>query len=172
MAHKEQKDFFDKVKQLYPKKFRNVVAVDCGSLNVNGTLRDMFTDSQYTGVDIVAGPNVDIVMPVYQLSLVEDVDTVVSGEMLEHSEYYKEDLRTMYAMLRSGGLLAISAAGEGREEHGTLKTGALWGTSSDYYRNIVEDDFRSIFNLNEEFIYWRIEENSISKDIYFYGIKK
>ncbi len=169
MSHKAQKQFFESVKTAYPNMFENVRVCDCGSLDVNGSLKEMFTGCDYTGVDIVAGRNVDVVSKVHKLDIGE-FETVVSGEMLEHSQYYKEDLTKMTEILKSKGLLAISAAGKDRPEHGTTKTGGvIWGTRDDYYRNIEVMDFNHIL---EYFETYEINYNPVAKDIYFWGIKK
>lgn len=170
MAHPAQRQFFERVKAKFPQSFTGVKVIDCGSLDVNGSLKSMFHDSSYLGVDIVRGQNVDLVRLVKDLSFNESFDTVVSGEMLEHSEFYQEDFRKMYQMLKHGGLLAISAAGKGRPEHGTRRTGDLWGTNPDYYKNIEKEDVERVFDLPNEFTEYEIlEENN---DFYFWGIKK
>lgn len=170
MAHSEQNQFFQTVKLKYSDKFKDVKVIDCGSLDVNGSLADLFDDSEYLGIDIVAGKNVDLVCKTHELPDAQ-YDTVVSAEMLEHDEYWEKSLKKMYDICKSGGLIAISAAGEGRAEHGTTRTGAIWGTSNDYYRNITEDMIKSIYK-EDMFKEMEVIINSSSKDIYFYGIKK
>ena len=57
--------------------------------------------------------------------------------MLEHDEYFGESLNAMFNLTKSGGLILITAAGKGREEHGTHnhhpKDSPL---TRDYYCNI------------------------------------
>ena len=36
MAHKEQKDYLDKIKLKFPQAFKNVKVLDIGSFDVNG----------------------------------------------------------------------------------------------------------------------------------------
>lgn len=175
MAHQEQKDFFLRVKAKYPEKFDGVNVIDCGSLDVNGSLKELFTNSNYIGVDITAGRNVDIVSKIHELT--EDYhnkfDIVVSGEMLEHDEFWLNSLVKMYNMLIPGGLLAVSAAGPNRPEHGTNRTNdPLWGTSPSYYRNISKADFNtflaSIPPVKQAYAEYN---NEGMGDIYFYVIK-
>lgn len=170
MAHQAQHQFFEFVKDKYPDSFNKVIAIDCGSLDVNGSLKDLFTDSVYLGIDIVPGKNVDMVTKTHELSGTREYDTVVSAEMLEHDEYWAKSLKKMYDICKNGGLIAISAAGEGRAEHGTTRTGNIWGTSSDYYQNITEDMIRSVYK-EDMFKEMGIGSNDRAKDIYFYGIK-
>lgn len=171
MAHPAQQEFFRKVKVQFPDAFHKVKVIDCGSLNVNGSIKDNFTSSVYIGVDIVQGDNVDVVSHIKDLKFDEgSFDAVVSGEMLEHDETWRESLRKMYDMCKSGGLIAISCAGEGRKEHGTKRTGALWGTSPDYYMNLNEDHFKEVYKP-DMFSQMFFEYNERAHDQYFYGIK-
>lgn len=172
MAHAAQKNFFNTVKATYPHFFTNVSVIDCGSLDVNGSLKDFFTNSEYIGVDIVPGKNVDIVSAIKDLPDTQ-YDVVISGEMLEHDEYWVESLQKMYAMCKLGGLIAISAAGKDRPEHGTTRTtgkSKLWGTAPDYYMNIEEKHIKQVYKKNM-FTDYHTEYNDRDKDIYFYGIK-
>jgi len=170
MAHQEQQQFFSMVKGISPGNFKGVKVIDCGSLYVNGSLKDYFEDSEYLGVDIVAGRNVNLVSPVHKLEFNNEFDTVISGEMLEHDEFWKQSLQKMYDMCKSGGLIAISCAGKDRPEHGTTRTGIIWGTSNDYYMNLEPSHIKAVYKP-EMFTEMHISENHTSKDTYFYGIK-
>lgn len=171
MAHPEQKEFFKSVKSKHPRFFNEVDVLDCGSLNVNGTLEDLFEDVTYIGIDIVAGNNVDIVTPIHKYETKRQYGTVVSGEMLEHDEHWRLSLMRMYDLCKNGGLIAFSCAGKDRPEHGTTRTGNIWGTSADYYKNLEPSDIKEVYK-EDMFSEWYFEENTNSKDTYFYGIKK
>lgn len=158
--HKECMRFFEKVKGLYPNYFKEVKVIDCGSYDINGSVKCLFEDSIYIGVDIRQGKNVIIVSRVQDLKFC-NVDVVISAEMLEHSKDYKKDIIKMAEMVRMGGLLAISAAGEGRPVHG------MYEGSESVYQNIKEVDFNSI----KPYFDYKIEFNEVHKDIYFYGLK-
>lgn len=171
MAHPEQRQFFERLRGRFPGQFYGARVIDCGSLDVNGTIQDLFIGGAYLGVDIHPGRNVHLVHPVHTLPFVEVFDTVVSGEMLEHSEHWVADMTTMYRMLRAGGLLALTMAGPGRPEHGTRATGADWGTGPDYYRNLSPDDVRGVL---PETLFTECEYlfNPTPCDTYFWGIKR
>lgn len=154
MAHPEQRAFFEFVRHLHPWAFHNVRALDCGSLDVNGSLRDLFTGGTYIGIDVVPGRNVLIVLPVHEFGPRDPkwaadfiFDTVVSAEMLEHDPHWRASLLRMYELLKPGGLLVISCAAPGRPEHGTRRTGEVWTdpANPDYYRNVSADDIRETF---------------------------
>jgi len=170
VAHPSQKDFFNNVKAKYPSNFTSVSVLDCGSLDINGSLKDLFSNSTYTGVDIVAGKNVDVVSKISDLSFNMQFDTLVSGEMLEHDETWRESLLTMYNLVKHGGLIAISCAGKDRPEHGTKKSdGNEWGTG-DYYQNLEPSHLKTIYQ-DKMFKTSHYEVNIPQHDTYFYGIK-
>lgn len=85
--------------------------LDVGSLDVNGTFRAMCEGRgwTYTGLDIVDGPNVDVV------SLNEDAypfpagafDIVISGSTMEHVRMPWLWVPELARLLRPDGMLAI-----------------------------------------------------------------
>lgn len=169
MAHEAQRLFFQEVKYQLPEYFHKAKVVDFGSKDYNGSLKEFFTESDYIGVDISEGKNVNFVSKCHEFTTNDKFNVVVSGEMLEHDEYWKESLKKMYDLLLPGGLLVISCAGKDRPEHGTRRTdGHLYGTTQDYYMNLEPEHFREI--LKEEMF-----EDShcfdYNQDTYFYGIK-
>jgi hypothetical protein len=62
MAHKEQSDYIASLQAKFPLTFKGERTLEIGSLNINGTVRNAFTSSEYVGVDVGSGPGVDIVM--------------------------------------------------------------------------------------------------------------
>ena len=60
MAHPEQAEFFSGVRAQYPHFFRGARVLEVGSLDINGSVRDLFSDCDYTGVDLALGPGVDL----------------------------------------------------------------------------------------------------------------
>lgn len=184
MAHREQRQFFERVKHMHPWSFQDGRVLDCGSLNVNGSLRDLFTGGTYLGIDIVPGKNVDYISSVHKFSSADGpFDTIVSGEMLEHDSHWRESLLRMYELLKPHGLLAISCAGPGRPEHGTRRTGAVWTDPAepDYYRNISQEDIAEVFELKLHtgvhqggawFKWWELSGRATwPQDTYFWGMK-
>lgn len=86
--------------------------LDVGSYNVNGSYRGYFLPSRYayTGLDIVSGPNVDIV-PVSPYHWDEvasnSFDVVISGQALEHTEFFWLTIAEMARVLKPIGLMCI-----------------------------------------------------------------
>ena len=85
--------------------------LDVGSYNVNGTFRPLVENRgwRYTGVDTIAGPNVDVVTVNPFLFPFGDgtFDVVISGSTMEHVTAIWEWLPELVRVLRPGGFLAI-----------------------------------------------------------------
>jgi hypothetical protein len=171
MAHEEQQNFVKRLKLSYPNYFKDVKVLDIGSLDINGTLKVFFEDSEYTGVDIEKGPNVDVVCKGHEYKG-DKYHVVCSGECFEHDEYYELSLKNMYDHLIPNGLMFFTCATTGRPEHGTSRSeGGLWGTSPEYYKNITIDDVREALDVDTMFSSYSFGINKISDDLYFYGFK-
>ena len=62
MSHKQKMDFISNVKQKYNKYFINSSVLEVGSVNINGTVRDLFDrPNNYIGLDVAPGRDVDVV---------------------------------------------------------------------------------------------------------------
>jgi len=170
--HLQASQFFEKIKKKIPEQFRNVSVIDFGSLDVNGSFKNMFEDSNYIGIDIRPGKNVDAISKAHEYRSMP-VDVVISGQMLEHDEYWMQSLLNMYRLLKDGGLMVVSAAGWATFEHGTERSDNFqFGTKSDYYKGILEDDIKQFLSrLPKPFKESGIEIGNVGQDIYFYGIK-
>jgi hypothetical protein len=102
--------------------------------------------------------------------LIPTIDTIISTECLEHDKFWKLTLITMYNTLKPGGLLIVTAGGDGREEHGT-KENHSWCSpaTNDYYMNVSNQMFASVLNPEMFQVYHLAQSN---KDLQFFGIKK
>lgn len=139
MSHRAQRAFCEKALALYPRFARGADVLDVGSRDVNGTNRYLFSGGSYFGVDLVAGPNVDLVGAASDAP--GDYDVVISTEMLEHDQTWERSIRSMCSKVRRYGMLILTCAGPGRPEHGT-RANPYPGEecSSDYYRNLSVAD--------------------------------
>ena len=93
--------------------------LDVGSLDVNGSVRAMFTNG-YVGVDMREGKNVDHVLNAHGLSAFFDLasfDAVVCCEMLEHDDAFWVSMREMNRVLKPGGRLILTTRGLGFPLH-------------------------------------------------------
>ena len=187
--HTEQMVFVQNLKNTFPRYFNNCSVLEVGSCNVNGTIRTYFENCNYTGVDVGAGPCVDVVCSGHEYAGPDNFyDLVISTECFEHNPFWFQTFLNMIRMCKSGGMVAFTCAGSFRPEHGTLRSvpGASpltanigWG---EYYKNLTSDDFKSKLNFDDIFNkgeYFFIDsyyfDNYIYRgpmDLYFWGIKK
>jgi SAM-dependent methyltransferase len=92
--------------------FEDRTVVDMGSYDVNGTYRDL-VPGKYIGVDIILGPNVDVIVGSEEWDDLKDVDAVISGQTIEHVADIPKFMGDIYSILKPGGYLCIIAPSEG-----------------------------------------------------------
>lgn len=95
---------------------RDVNVADLGSMNVNGTYRELMPDhAVYVGIDLEAGPGVDVVLEdVYSLPLDDNsMDIVMTGHMLEHCAHFWKVFIEIARVLRPGGKAFVIAPSAG-----------------------------------------------------------
>lgn len=86
--------------------------LDVGSYEVNGSYKHLFPADkfEYTGLDMVAGPNVDITPKnTYEWNEIETdtYDIVISGQVFEHAEFFWITMAEMTRVLKKDGLMCI-----------------------------------------------------------------
>jgi hypothetical protein len=100
-------------------KSLEVSVLDIGGSNYNGSYREVFSHERfaYTVADISEGPSVDLVIQdPYRLPIDDrSIDIVISGQMLEHCEFFWLSFGEMVRVLRSGGLIFLIAPSAGPE---------------------------------------------------------
>ena len=175
MSHFEQRVFIQSVKIMFPNMFARARVLEVGSLDINGSVRDFFTDCAYMGADLEAGPGVDLVAQGQDLDFPTGwFDTTISAECFEHNPYWLATFVNMHRMTRRGGLVVFTCATAGRPEHGTTRTSPAdspFTLDWDYYRNLTESDFR-VLDLDRMFSEYEFDVNGKSHDLYFFGIVK
>jgi SAM-dependent methyltransferase len=197
MAHSTQQDFIVYVKNKFPNLFENVKVLEVGSLDINGSMRSMFSECEYIGIDVGEGKGVDIVCQGQEYDAPDETfDVCASGECFEHNPYWAETFANMVRMCKSGGLVFFTCATTGRKEHGTSRSDSYSSPLTvnigwEYYRNLDEEDFRESFKEPFDEIFSEYEFHSTvdydtptefiknmrsyanpCEDIYFWGIKK
>lgn len=176
MAHESQKRFCEYVIYRFPEMFVNKRSLDVGSLDINGNNKFMFKGGTYLGLDLGAGPNVDIISKGHEYDAPDDTfDVIVSTECFEHDMHYPETLSNIIRMLKPGGIFVFTCATTGRQEHGTRRANA-WAAPflseewSDYYKNLTEQDIVDVMNL-DVFESFEFKTDLRVCDLYFWGIK-
>lgn len=178
MSHPQQLNFIKDVKEKFNSKFLNSKILEIGSLNINGSVRPFFENCEYIGIDLGKGPGVDVVCEGQNYNEADNTfDVTISCECFEHNPYWLETFKNMIRLCKPGGIVIFSCATTGRKEHGTTKTSPndsplSIGKGWEYYKNLVEEDFTSVLNFDNNFIEFNFSTNTSSKDLYFYGIKR
>lgn len=116
---------FDKMnafaqKYLGDRREQPLLILDLGSQDFNGSYRPLFDRNpwRYLGVDMAAGPNVDIVLrEPYRWREIKaaSADVIISGQTFEHTEFFWLTIKQMARTLKPGGLCCIIAPSAGDE---------------------------------------------------------
>jgi SAM-dependent methyltransferase len=123
-----------------------VAVLDIGGRDVGGpwggSVHEFFPDADYTVLDIVDGPDVDIVADAATWTPDRLFDVVVAVECFEHTWVWPEICSTAFQALRSGGRLVATMAGPGRAPHGAL--GQPKPGPGEWYANVAPDDLAHV----------------------------
>lgn len=170
--HPEINIFIEEVKTKFPEYFKGKKVLEVGSQNINGSVRNHFTNCDYLGIDLGEAPGVDKIENASDMTYLEEFDVVISSEMLEHCQHWELALDNMYDAIKPGGVFILTCAGPNRHEHGTSNhTPQDSKFTLEHYRNISVEDFLSVLPTE------LFSEHSLglyrgNTDLYFYGIKK
>lgn len=101
-----------------PAGLPRVLEVGSKSYSAQDTYRHLFPDERYsyTGLDLEAGPNVDLVPAkgsVWEELEAESIDLCISGQTFEHNPFFWVTFAEMARVLTPSGLLCIVAPGAG-----------------------------------------------------------
>jgi SAM-dependent methyltransferase len=140
--------------------------LDLGGRDINGSIRDLLPAAKWTGLDIEAGPGVDLVHDATQPWPAEfdRFDLVVCTEVLEHVERWGALLRTAAQALEPGGpeSLFVTCASTGRPEHGA--SGGPRPLPGEWYGNVAPEALRDV--LGGLFRYSQVEYRANPGDAY------
>lgn len=176
MSHIQQRFFVNGVKQFLPTFFQNSKVLEIGSLNLNGSVREFFTDCQYLGIDVGMGPDVDEVCYGEDFGAkANSFDTVISCEAMEHNPGWQKTWLNMIRVLHSQGLMIMTCATHGRKQHGTENfqphdSPLTTSLGQNYYKNLNAQDFIKITNPDNWFSEWGFFVDGSSYDLYFFGL--
>jgi SAM-dependent methyltransferase len=88
--------------------------IDFGAFDTNGCLRPIFKGCTYTGLDMSAGPNVDVVCTGDKTPFENNsFDVVVSSSNFEHDECFWMTFLEMSRIVKPGGYIYINAPSSG-----------------------------------------------------------
>lgn len=124
--HKSSKDEMTELVRLYDAKTtEGYIVLDVGSYDVNGNYRDIIpARARYIGVDAIAGPNVDVVMPSEYSLPFEDgsIDLVICGQVVEHCRNPFKLIAEVARVMKPGAELYLTAPFVWREHRYPVDT--------------------------------------------------
>lgn len=134
--HAEVLQWVDYAFKSHSRKSSDVRVLEFGSLDINGSVRSILqpVSALYVGVDMQAGPGVDVVEDATMYQSDEKFDVVVCCEVFEHTHAWREIIDNAYDFLVEGGLFIATMAGEGRRPHSAIDENPIrdW----EYYANV------------------------------------
>lgn len=123
--HKNSHSKMEWFKNTYLSRDAQLNILDVGSLDKNGNYNysDIFNEKNwnYTGLDVKAGNNVDIVVTdIYNWFEIEDnsYDVIISGQFFEHLEYFWLAMNQIERVLKPEGLVCIIVPSAGHKHGG------------------------------------------------------
>jgi len=125
------------IKSIRPLIGRPNKIIEVGSLNVNGSPRELFRDVRdYTGVDMCKGNGVDIIADASNLPF-EDrcTDFVICCETLEHTKDPLAVAAELKRILKHDGYLLISSPANGFHIHRYPRD--YWRLMPDAYEDLI-----------------------------------
>lgn len=140
--------------------------LEIGSLNVNGSAREFFRGRTYLGIDLVAGPGVDLVADGADYVPSEPPHAVVCCEALEHTPRVDQIVRNVISFLPRGGVFIITCATDYRIPHSAVDGGQL--RPGEYYRNVQLEDLAGLEAL-ETLV---LEIDRLAGDLRYCGRKR
>ena len=128
-------------RNIKPEDVKDKRILEVGSYNVNGSFREhvlKMSPMEYIGVDIHAGPYVDIVCNAYDILEKfgdNSFDMVLSTEMIEHVEDWKKVISNFKNICKTNGIMLVTTRSKGFGKH---------DYPSDFWRYEI-DDMKEIF---------------------------
>ena len=146
----------------------SLTVIEIGSRDINGSVRPFFPNAEWIGIDVVAGPGVDVVIDAIDYSPECQVDMVICTEVLEHTDAWCQIISRAETWIKPGGRMIITCAGTGRLPHSAVDGGPL--REGEYYENITHEELAVEFG-NGGFTDIHTECNQEWKDSYAVATK-
>lgn len=140
-------------KNFYLKYLRHLkkdsIILDIGSYDHNGTLKPLFINHKYIGVDTIDGPNVDLVSIDRKIPFESySCDVIVCSSTFEHDELFWITFLEMCRLLKNNGYIYINAPSQGpyhpypvdcwRFKNDAYKALETWAKYNKYNINLIE----------------------------------
>lgn len=123
---------------------------DIGARDVNGSLKTVFSEHDYTGFDIEAGKGVDVVMTESESipALDGSFDVVISANTLEHARRPWRLVREMARIVKPGGLVWLLVPMPNAHAYHAHPIDC-WRCYTEGMRGLFEDAGLTVLDLHE-----------------------
>lgn len=119
-----------------------IMVLDIGGRDVNGTLRDLFPNADYTVLDLRPGPNVDIIADATEWDPDgRKWDLVLCTEVFEHVKGWQHICWNARKACWPGGKFVATCAGLGRPAHSGFE--AVGPQPGEWYSNLSAQQLHS-----------------------------
>ena len=170
----EQATFVQLIGSLNSQSKQNARVLEIGSYDVNGSIRSLFKEvKEYIGIDLCAGPGVDLVANAHDLKNLNlgKFEVIISCETLEHDPNWRLTVKNLVESLSDDGMLIVTCATTLRPEHGTPRTSVHEspGTTTmgwDHYQNVPVSEFRDYLDSLGISTVYKVWENKKIFDLY------
>lgn len=117
--HQGNRDWLEKLSIDHDKEISGAAVLEIGSMNWNGSARPYFSKAaRYVGVDMVAGPDVDVVSPAAKTQFKPgEFDILICLSLFEHDPEWRTSFSHNLQWIRPGGLLITCWGAEGNIHH-------------------------------------------------------
>lgn len=134
--------------------------LDIGALDVNGSMRnynfmhveaprwrELIGCKEYTGIDLIEGNNVDIIMNANDMKFPDNTyDLILSQSALEHDPSPEKTIQEAFRVLKPGGTFLVVCPTEDTPEHKDLGGGSKdvynFITRENLYKWIIDSGFK------------------------------
>lgn len=140
--------------------------LEVGSLNINGSPRQLLPQVEWWGIDMQAGSGVDEIADAATWRSARRFDLAICAEVLEHTPAIPEILETIRTHLTPGGRLIITCATHGRAPHSAIDGGPV--RPDEYYENVDPVAFLTTI-LNTGFVPLQFETHDRG-DLYLLAV--
>lgn len=121
-----------------------VSVLEIGGRNINGTVKGLFPNAQpYTVLDLLPGPDVDIVADAATWTPDREYEITLSFECFEHTSLWREITATAFKACASGGSFILTAAGPGRAPHSAVD-GRHRLFPGEFYANVEPHELETV----------------------------
>lgn len=110
-------------RQIHPREVKGCRILEVGSCDINGSVRrflESWEPKEYVGVDIIAGPGVDVVCTADNIVSKfgeNSFDIVISTEMLEHVRNWRAAVSNIKRVCKIDGIILITTRSFGMPYH-------------------------------------------------------